>query len=311
MAAIAPDTTSRGAGLARLVRRDAGNPGTGARSRTMSPRPAGCSDGPRSTLDDVARAAAGCKRRSPRGRRPATRSGRASCAAPPTSTRRTAPSSAHGRARDRRHRKQDAPRAELHLGELLAAATMPWQPYGSLVPTPFRGGCRWSAGCRSAWSARSRRGTRRACSGCASSRRRSPSATPSSSSRIRRHRSAAAPCSRRSSGKPGCPTACSRSSSATPRSARRWSPTRTSTWCPSPDRPRRAGASASSRGDASRRCGSSSAATTRSSCSTTRTSTPRPRPARSQLPVPGPGLLRRRAPHRPREPRVGLRRCVA
>ena len=38
-------------------------------------------------------------------------------------------------ARDRRAPQQDAPRAELHAStRLSAAATMPWQPYGSLVP---------------------------------------------------------------------------------------------------------------------------------------------------------------------------------
>ena len=57
-------------------------------------------------------------------------------------------------------------------------------------------GCRWSGACRSGSSARSRRGTRRASSGCASSRRPWPSATPSSSSPIRRRRSAAGRSSR-------------------------------------------------------------------------------------------------------------------
>ena len=49
-----------------------------------------------------------------------------------------------------------------------------------------RAASRWSAASRSGSSARSRRGTRRACSGCASSRRRSRSATRSCSSPTRR-----------------------------------------------------------------------------------------------------------------------------
>ena len=38
-------------------------------------------------------------------------------------------------ARDRRPSQQDASRANFAAGEALAAATIPWQPYGSLVPT--------------------------------------------------------------------------------------------------------------------------------------------------------------------------------
>ena len=93
-------------------------------------------------------------------------------------------------ARDRRRPQQDAPRAELRRrrdprrGDDAVPAVRPARP-----ERRARAACRCSGASRPASSARSRPGTRRACSGCGSSRRRSPSATPSSSSPTRRRRS--------------------------------------------------------------------------------------------------------------------------
>ena len=131
--------------------------------------------------------------------------------------------------------------------EILNAATLPSQPYGSLdADRRSRAGCRWSGASRSGvigaitpWNSPS------VSWGCASSRRRSRSATPSSSSRTRRRRSSAARCSRRSSARRACPRASSRSSSAARTSARRSSPTRTSRSCRSPGRRPSAGGSVS------------------------------------------------------------------
>ena len=163
-----------------------------------------------------------------------------------------------------------------------------------------RAGCRWSGGCRSGSSARSRRGTRRRCSGCASSPRPWPSATPSSSSPTRRRRSSAGRCSRRSSGRPACPRASSRSSSAAPMSARRSSPTRTSRSCRSPARPRSVGGSAQLAGGHAQE----GLARARWQQRVHRPRRRRPRCRRGGrgvlvLPVPGPGVLRGRAPPRP------------
>ena len=119
--------------------------------------------------------------------------------------------------------------------EILNAATLPSQPYGSLMPSAVKGRLSMVRrvpvgviGAITPWNSPSR------ARACASSRRRSRSATPSSSSRTRRRRSSAARCSPRSSRRRACPTGCSRSSSAAPTSARRSSPTRTSRSCRSP-----------------------------------------------------------------------------
>ena len=126
-------------------------------------------------------------------------------------------------ARDRRRPQQDAPRAELRGRRVLnAAATMPFQPYGQLVPSVVPGrlsmlrrvpGRRHRRDHAVELADRARDARRRAGAG--------RSATPSSSSPTRRRRSAAARCSRPSSARRACPRACSRSSSAAPTSARR------------------------------------------------------------------------------------------
>ena len=184
-------------------------------------------------------------------------------------------------ARDRRLAQQDAPRVELRprrdarrgdaaRGSPTARSCRPWS----------RAACRWSGGSRSGSSARSRRGTRRACSGCGSSPRRSRWATPSSSSPIRRRRSSAGRNVRGGLPRGGLPDGLLQIVVGGATSARRSSPTRTSTSCRSPGRRRPGGESASWPGRGSRRSRSSSVATT-PSCSTTRTWLPRRRPARS------------------------------
>ena len=152
---------------------------------------------------------------SPPGRRRTTRSGPRSCAERPTSTRLTRRVRHVDAARDGRPPQQDAPRAELHrrgAPERGVDAVPAVRLAAADGATP--GGCRWCGACRSASSARSRHGTRRACWACASSRRPWPSATRSCSSPIRRHRSAAGRCSPPCSRRRGCRTGCCRSSSA-------------------------------------------------------------------------------------------------
>ena len=179
-------------------------------------------------------------------------------------------------ARDRR-----GPRNKMHheqnfaVGELHAAATMPCQPYGQLVPTrragaavddPPRAGRRHRRDHAVELAERARHARRRA--GARAGQRGRPQA-----------RSADAGLRRRDvrgglQARPACPTGCSRSSSATPRSARRSSPTRTSTlisFTGSTEVGRRVGALAGE--PAQEGLASSSAATTRSSSSTTPTST--------------------------------------
>ena len=118
--------------------------------------------------------------------------------------------------------------ANFAAGELHAAATMPFQPYGQLVPSVVPGRLsmlrRVPAGVIGAitpWNSPSVLGMRIVAPALAVGQRRR------SSSPTRRRPCAAARCSRRCSGRPGCPRACSTSSSAARTSARRSSPTPT------------------------------------------------------------------------------------
>ena len=147
-------------------------------------------------------------RPSPRGPRRATRSGRASCAGRPTSTRPTATEFGSWTQRETgaSHSKMHHEQNFAVPGAAERRATMPSQPYGSLVPTaqqgppvdgPPRPGRRRRRDHAVELAERARDARRRA--------RRWRSATPSSSSRTRRRRSAAARCSPRSSREAGLP----------------------------------------------------------------------------------------------------------
>ena len=122
--------------------------------------------------------------------------------------------------------------------EILNAATLPSQAYGSLMPSAVKGRLsmvrRVPAGVIGAitpWNSPSVLGMRVVGAGAGPRQRRRPQAGSADAGHRR------ARCSRRSSARPGCPRACSRSSSAAPTSARRSSPTRTSRSCRSPARP--------------------------------------------------------------------------
>ena len=232
MATIAPETGAQRR-LAGPVPRRLAAPAPGEPREDREPatgRPS--ADPPQSTPEDVARAAATAAGRPARlGRHELRRN------APRVLRRAAEIYEAHrpefgtwtqretGAVHGKMHHEQN-----FAAGEINAAATMPFQPYGQLVPSVVPGPAVDAP-------PRPGRGHRRdhavelpeRARACASSRRRSPWATPSSSSPIPRRRSAAAPCSRRSSGGRPARRACSRSSSAARRSARRSSRTRTST----------------------------------------------------------------------------------
>ena len=133
-------------------------------------------------------------------------------------------------------------------GEILAAATLPWQPYGSLVPTVVKGRLSMVrripvgvVGTITPWNSPSVLGMRVVAPALALGNAvvlkpdpQTPVIGGAMFEAVFREA--------------GLPEGCSRSSSAAPTSARRSSPTRTSRWSRSPDRPRPAGASASSPG---------------------------------------------------------------
>ena len=222
MAAIAPDTTESAAPgwLRSFV--ETWEPGTGAPIEDREPATGRLIATVRgSTPDDVARAAA------------------AAAAAQPA----WAATSYQERARVLRRaaeiyeahrdefgewtqRETGASHSKMHhestfaYHEILNAATLPSQAYGSLMPTAVKGRLsmvrRVPVGVVGAIT----RGTHRACWACAWSRRPSPSATRSCSSPTPRHPSSAARCSRRSSPRRGCPRDCSRSWSVGRMSAR-------------------------------------------------------------------------------------------
>ena len=181
MAAIAPDTTESAAPgwLGSFV--ETWEPGTGAPVEDREPATGRLIATVRgSTPDDVARAAAAAR------------------AAQPA----WAETSYQERARILRRaaeiyeanraefgvwtmRETGASHSKMHhesnfaYGEIQAAATLPWQPYGSARPDGRPGSALDDpARSRSGWSGRSPRGTPRASSACASWPRPSPSATP-------------------------------------------------------------------------------------------------------------------------------------
>ena len=284
MAAIAPDTTESAAPRWLGSFLETWEPGTGAPIEDREPATGRhLATIPGSTPDDVARAAAAAK------------------AAQPA----WAATSYQERARVLRRaaeiyeanrdefgtwtqRETGASHSKMHhesnfaYHEILNAATLPSQAYGSLMPSAVQGPAvhgppRPGRGHRRdhavELAVRARDARRRA--GAGARQRGRAQAGSADAGRV------AARCSRRSSAKRACPRACSRSSSAARTSARRWSPTRTYRSCRSRARQPSGGGSASWPAACSRRCRWSSVATTRSSCSTTPTSTRPPRPGRS------------------------------
>ena len=263
-----------------------GDPGTGEPTRGCASRPpaAPADAGPVDGRGRRAGRRRGRGRPAGVGRDELRTSGPRSSAAPPRSTRRTAPEFGTwtqretGAVHSKMHHEQN-----FAAGEINAAATMPLQPYGS---------ARADASCQGRLSMlrrvpvgvdrrdhaveladRARDARRRA--GTRPRQRRHPQARPADAGLRRRGVRGRLPRSR------AARRAAPRSSSAAPRSARRSSPTPTSTvvsFTGSTAAGRRVGSSpaACSSGSAS-----SSAATTRSSSSTTRTSAAAMRPARS------------------------------
>ena len=304
MATIAPDTTESAAPgwLGSFL--ETWEPGTGAPIEDREPATGRhLATVPGSTPDDVARAAEPPRRPPSRpGPRRATRSGRAIL-------RRAA--EIYEANRDEfgtwTQRETGASHSKMHhesnfaYHEILNAATLPSQAYGSLMPSAVKGRLsmvrrvpvgRHRRDHAVELAVRARDARRRAGPGAR--------ATPSSSSRIRRRRSSAARCSRPSSAKPACRRACSRSWSAGRTSARRSSPTRTSRSCRSP------GSTAVGRRVGQLAGGHAQEGLARARWEQRlhrpRRRGPRRRGGRGRVlvvPVPGPGLLRGRAPSRP------------
>ena len=142
MATIAPDTTESAASAGSSRSSRAGRPGTGApiEDPRAGDRPAARDDhaAPRRT---TSRGPPPPRRPPSRpGPRPATRSGPGSCAGRRDLRGEPRRSSGPGRMRE-----TGASHSKMHhesnfaYGEILAAATLPWQPYGSLVPTVVKG----------------------------------------------------------------------------------------------------------------------------------------------------------------------------
>ena len=288
MAAIAPDPTESAAPgwLGSFL--ETWEPGTGAPDRgpRAGDRPAH-RDGPR--VDPRRRRArrrrGGQGRPAGVGRDELPGAGPRSSAARPTSTRRTATSSARGRSArpapshsKMHHESNFAYQRDPQRGDAAVAAVRLADAVGRA-----RAGCRWSGGCRSGSSARSRRGTRRRVLGHARRRagagarqRRRPQAGSADAGRRRRDVRGGLP-----RGRPARGPAPDRRRRRRRRRGARHRPEHLGGLVHRLDGGRAAGRR-SWRAACSRRSRSSSAATTRSSCSTTPTSTPPPRPAPSR-----------------------------
>ena len=241
-------------------------------------------------------------RPSPAGPRRRTPSAPRSSAAPPRSTRRTARSSAPGpSARPARSTGRCTTSRTSRVAELHNAATLPSQPYGSLVPSVVPGRLSMTRrvpigviGAITPWNSPSVLGMRVVGPALALRQRGGPQARPPD------RRSAAGRCSRRCSARPACPTGCSRSSSAARRRARRI------VTDPNVHAVSFTGSTAAGRrvgGLAGRAAQEGVAGAGRQQRVR---GARRRRPRRRRLgrgvrlvPVPGPGVLRRRAPHRP------------
>ena len=201
-------------------------PAPASRARSASRRPAGRCSRSTSRRPKTSRAAAAAREGRPaRLGRDELRGARRG---PPPRGRdlRGAParSSARGpSARPARIQREDAPRAELRRwASSTPPPRCPSQPYGQLVPTSSAGAA-LDAPPRAGRRHRRdhARGTRRACSACASSRRRSRWATPSILKPDPQTPVCGGAMFEAVFRRPACRTACSRSSSATPRRARR------------------------------------------------------------------------------------------